>query len=515
MPSPRFALPFVLLLSALALAQAPAPTTFTEHVAPIVFRSCTPCHRPGEVAPFPLQTYDDLRKRGSNVLAVVEDRFMPPWHPAPGHGEFRGELRLTEDAIATLRAWVDGGMPEGPPAALPPLPAFPDGWQLGEPDLVVTMPEAFPVPAGGPDIYRSFVIPLALPEDRWVRAIEVRPSARSVLHHIVFDLDATGAARAADGKDGRPGFAGMRQLARRLQGGGEGGEGVGSAGFGGWAVGGMPQFLPDGLATRLPAGADLVLNSHFHPSGKAEQERTTIGLYFADAPPQRSLVGIQLPPFFGVAAGIDIPAGDADWRLADSFVLPCDVDAVTVGGHAHMLCRSLRLWATLPDGAEVPLLWIPAWDFDWQNRYTYRELVPLPTGATLHAELRYDNSADNPSNPFDPPRRVRWGRESTDEMGSITLLVTPRDEADLAALQAAVRDTMRGAFGERAAHAIERRFAEFDRDGDGFLRQDEVPRRLRRFFGELDQDGDGALTPAEARRLAERLDAQGRLREPR
>lgn len=488
---------------------APAPT-FTEAIAPIVFAHCASCHRPGEVAPFPLLTYRDVQKRGRNVLAVVEDRFMPPWHPEPGYGAFRGELRLADADIATLRAWVEAGMPEGPADALPPLPQFPEGWQLGEPDLVVQMSEGFPMPAGGRDIYRSFVIPLALPDDRWVTAIEVRPSARAVLHHIVFGIDTDGAARAADGQDGRPGFDGMRALGRSLRGGGAdglGSGGLGSGNFGGWAVGGMPQHLPDGLATPLPRGADLVLNSHFHPSGKPEVERTTIGLYFAKTRPKRSLVGIQLPPFFGIAAGIDIPAGDPDWRLADSFELPCAVDAVTVGGHAHMLCRSLRMHAVLPDGTDVPLLHIPQWDFDWQNRYTFRELVRLPQGAVVHAELHYDNSADNPANPNDPPRRVRWGRESTDEMGSITLLVTPADEADLRTLQTAVREKQLGRAKDALAAAFAQRFAALDRDRDGRLSRDEVPRRLRVHFDRLDVDRDGKLTADEARGILDLLPA--------
>lgn len=507
--SPSLLLLPLLLVAAPAQQVTPAVIpTWTEHIAPLVFGHCTSCHRPGEAAPFPLQSYRDVQKRAKNLLQVMTDRTMPLWHPEPGYGEFRDELRLADDDIARFRAWVEAGKPEGPPAALPPLPEFPVGWQLGEPDLVVTMPAGFPVPAGGPDIYRSFVIPLDLPEDRWISAIEVRPSARAVLHHIVFGLDSSREARELDGQDGAPGFAGMRALGRSLRNGA--GEGLGSGSFGGWAVGGMAQHLPEGLAPRLPRGADLILNSHFHPSGKPEVERTTLGIHFAPRPPTRSLHSIQLPPFFGIGAGLDIPANDSDWVLQDSFELPCDVDAVSVGGHAHMLCSSMRMYAELPNGGRVPLLHIPAWDFDWQNRYTYRQLVRLPRGARLHAEIHYDNSSSNAQNPFDPPRRVRWGRESTDEMGSITLLVTPADENDTAVLQRAVRQHRPNRQGQLLAEQFDRRFAALDRDGDRHLSRDEVPPALRSHFGPLDGDGDGRLSLDEARGVLQRLRGRDR-----
>ncbi|MBL8727531.1 MAG: hypothetical protein JNM25_03800 [Planctomycetes bacterium] len=498
MPTRPVALLCALLprLVATAVAQAPATPTFTEHVAPIVFGSCAHCHRPGEVAPFPLLSYADVKKRGRNLLAVVEDRFMPPWHPAPGYGSFRGEARLTDAQIDTLRAWVEAGMPEGPADRLPPLPAFPPGWQLGEPDLVLQTQGAFVVPADGRDIYRNFAIPLGLPDDVWVTAIEVRPQARGVLHHVLIFLDEERQAQALEGRDGRPGFAGMRlQRAPMLA---------------GWAVGGMPEHLPDGLALRIPKGSDLVLQSHLHPSGKRESEQTTIGLHLARRPPPHTLVSIQLPPFFGFTKGLDIPAGEPDYRFADSFELPCDVLAITVGGHAHKLCRSMRMHAVLPDGADVPLLHIPHWDFDWQNRYTYREPVRLPKGAVVHAELRYDNSAANPDNPNDPPERVRWGRETTDEMGSITLLVVPADDADLDTLQAAVGRKNVELARARVEGAVEKRFHEFDTNGDGVLTRDEAPRNLRQYFDRLDRNGDGQLSPSEAKALAELLDGLGR-----
>jgi hypothetical protein len=483
--------------SAQAAPQAPkAGVTFTEHIAPMVFKNCTQCHRPGEVAPFPLQTFADVKKRGRNLLAAIEDRYMPPWHPEPGHGSFRGEMRLSDTQIGQFRDWVQAGMPEGPADKLPKMPAFPSGWQLGEPDLVLRTSGAYEVPASGRDIYRNFAIPVNLPEDKWVTAIEIRPSARAVLHHVLVFLDEERQAQALDGKDGKPGYFGMRMNRSPM--------------LAGWAVGGMPEHLPDGLAMKLPRHSDLVLQSHLHPSGKKEQEQTTIGLYFGKEPPTRTLVAIQLPPFFGLTAGLDIPAGEADYRLADSFELPCDVEAVTVGGHAHQLLRSLHMFAKLPDGGETPLLKIGDWDFDWQNRYTYRELVRLPKGSVVHADLRYDNSSKNPANPNSPPKRVRWGQQTTDEMGSITLLVVPADEKDLPLLQGAIGKKNLGRGIARAEQAVDERFDQYDTNRDGKLSKKEAPAQLRFLFDRLDKDGDGFLTKQEAKAIGDLIGELGR-----
>ncbi|MEQ1633376.1 MAG: hypothetical protein ABL997_13445, partial [Planctomycetota bacterium] len=326
-------------------------------------------------------------------------------------------------------------------------------------------------------------------DDVYVTAIEVRPSARAVLHHVLFFLDDTGEARKQDGENGKPGYNGMR-LQRQQS-------------IGGWAVGGMPEHLPSGLAIKLPKGNDLVLQSHFHPSGKKATEQTTIGLYLSKEPPKRTIVPIQLPPFFGIAAGLDIPAGEKAFRLRDSFTLPCDVEAVTVGGHAHMLLRTLTMQAEVENNEPIPLLRIDDWDFDWQNRYTFRELVSLPKGAELTAELVYDNSKDNDNNPNKPPKRVRWGRESTDEMGSITLMVVCKDEAELPVLQAALRAHIGKGTVSRVSDQIDARFAEFDTNRDGKITRDEAPKRMARFFELLDEDKNGSLDKVELKRVLE------------
>lgn len=406
-------------------ADPPVGPTFSEHIAPLVYANCTSCHRPGQVAPFSLLTYADARKHAKTMLRVMEDRYMPPWHPEKGHGEFRNERRLSDEQIALFAQWVKAGTPEGDPKKAPAPPKFPDGWQLGTPDLVVKMDRPFEVPAAGADVYQNFVIPLDLTEDKWVTAVEFRASAPVVLHHMLYFLDDTGRARARAPKDGQPGFPGM------------GFRPTGS--LGGWAVGATPVRLPDGLAFPLKKGSDLVLQSHFHLSGKVEQELIEVGLYFTDRAPKRTLVNVQLPPAFGLFSNIDIPAGKEAFKVTDSFTLPVDVDVVGVGAHAHYLGKTMKAGAALPGGGDKKLFSIRDWDFNWQGQYLYKEFVRLPKGTVVTAEVTWDNTEANPRNPTSPPVRVRWGEGSTDEMGAVTLRVVAADEADTAKLREAVR----------------------------------------------------------------------------
>ncbi|QJW96371.1 redoxin family protein [Frigoriglobus tundricola] len=415
-------------------ADPPAPklpetVTFAEHVAPLVFENCTSCHRPGQVAPFSLLTYADTRKHAKTMLSVMQDRYMPPWQPEPGHGEFRNSRRLSEDQIALFEKWVKTGTAEGDAQKAPPAPRFTDGWRLGKPDLVVKMDRPYAVPAEGADIYQNFVIPLDLTEDKWVTAVEFQATAPTVLHHMLYFLDDSGRARKRVTKDGQPGFAGM------------GFRPTGS--LGGWAVGATPIKLPDGLAYPVRKGSDLVLQTHFHLSGKAEQETITVGLYFADKAPKRTLVTLQLPPAFGLFSGIDIPAGKEQFKVSDSFTLPVDVDLVAAGAHAHYLGKTLKTGATLPGGKDKNLFSIRDWDFNWQGQYLYKDYVRLPKGTVVRGEVTWDNSAKNPRNPSSPPVRVRWGEGSTDEMGSVSLLMVAADEADATRLRDAIREHTR------------------------------------------------------------------------
>jgi hypothetical protein len=449
-----------------AADKAAASPTYSKEVVTIFHEQCVICHRPGEAAPFSLLTYEDAKKRGKLIAHVTQLKQMPPWKADHSDVAFRNERRLKDEQIAVLQQWVDAGMPEGDGSQIPPLPSFAQGWPLGKPDLVVRMPKSFKVYAEGRDIYRNFAIPLGLKEDKWVKAIDFRPSAPSVVHHSLFFLDTTGTAakkEADSGEVGSPGGMGgtaqgrqgggarIGNLLGRL-GGGSLGEGDfaarGAAGLGGWALGARARELPEGLAYKLPKGSDLILSSHFHPSGKEEQECSTVALYFADKAPVQRFTGIQVPGMFGALSGINIPAGKKDYTIEGSFELPVDIKAFGVAAHAHYLAKDFKLTATLPDGKTKTLLSISDWDFAWQEQYAFQDFQSLSKGTKLKAKITYDNSAENPHNPTNPPKRVRWGRESTDEMGSITLQVVAAKEEEFPKLQAAyrqhIRDTLLG-----------------------------------------------------------------------
>ncbi len=405
--------------------------TFTENVAPIVYANCVTCHRPGEVAPFPLITYEDVVKKGKQIARVTESKFMPPWHATHGYGEFLGERGLADAEIATIGIWVKNGMPRGADSKMPKLPVFPpDGWRLGQPDLILEMPAAFDLPASGPDVFRNFVIPTKLTEDKWVRGIEFRPSARKVVHHALFAQVAGGSLAARDGADGRPGFGGMGAV---------GVTGGGAGHLGGWAVGATPVMLPQGIALRLPKGSDFLLQMHFHLSGKPQSEKSLIGIYFADKAPDKNLFTIELPPLFGVGAGIDIPPGEAHFTIKDSFTLPADISVYSAIAHAHYLAKEMKATATLPDGSTKPLLWIQDWDFNWQDTYVYKKPFTLPKGTRLDVTLTYDNSDDNPRNPITPPRRALWGEQSFDEMGTVGFGFEVLNKSDVPAFEDALR----------------------------------------------------------------------------
>jgi len=426
-----------LYMVVMGLFAPPEQVTFSETVAPIIYQNCVTCHRPGEAAPFSLITYDDVKKRGTLIATVTKSRYMPPWHAIHGFGEFKEERRLSDEQIASIAEWVAQGMPQGDSTKLPKLPEFTEGWHLGKPDLIVEMPVAYEVPASGPDIYRNFVVPTNLTDDRWVRAIEFRPGARKAVHHALFGYDTTGQVRKLDAADDQPGYSTTM--------GGNFTNSANSPSLGGWAVGNVPEFLPEEFALSLPKGADLVLQMHFHPTGKPETEKSVIGIYFSKKAPERNLKGVELPPLYGFGAGINIPAGKSDYTIEDSLTLPVDAQAFGVFVHAHYVAKEMKATATLPDGSVQPLIWIQDWDFNWQDVYTYKTLVTLPKGTRIDVRVTYDNSANNPRNPNNPPKPVMWGERTFDEMASVNIpMVTVRKE-DEQALQEFLSNRQRAA----------------------------------------------------------------------
>lgn len=396
---------------------APRPeagVTFTRDIAPVVFAQCSSCHRAGEVAPFPLLTYRDVQKRARQIALITSQRVMPPWKLTPGYGEFQHERRLTDAQIALFRRWADAGAPEGNLADLTPAPKFTGGWQLGKPDMVLTMIKPVTVPAEGPDVNRSFVIPVHLPAGRYVRAAEFRPGNRRIVHHGTAMLDTSGKARALEAAQGGPG-AGYVSF---------GGPGfLPSGGLPGYAPGMPATVFPADASGVLPKDVDVVMGMHYHPDGKIETDQSSIGLYFTDTPPVR--VGSLV--VMGVL-NLDIAPGEKAHLEQDTYTLPVDVEAIYE--HMHLLGKTCKMWAELPDGTTRPLIQIADWDFSWQATYQLKRRLHLPHGTILHAEWTHDNSADNPHQFNHPPRRVTNGENSTNEMGGALINVYVANQRD-------------------------------------------------------------------------------------
>ncbi len=395
----------------IVLSQRPEKTlTFNRDIAPIIFSHCSSCHRPGQEAPFSLLSYSDVKRRAHLVAQATANRFMPPWKPAPNYGNFLGARQLTDDQIGMLRDWVEQGAVEGNPKDLPPVPNFSSDWALGQPDQIIKFAKAFQVPADGPDLYHCFIVPVNIPEDRYVTAFDFRPITPNAVHHAIVVLDPYGAAGRLESSPGEgypcyggfsfpvPGYLGI------------------------WTAGAIPKPEPPGVAKVLKKGSDLVVQIHFHPSGKAEAEQPSIGLYFQKEPPKKIPSDITLGRI-----DINIPPGDKHHRVTDYAYVMQTVDLIGIIPHAHKLCKEIKAYATLPDATVVPLLWIKDWDFNWQDQYRYVNPILLPEETRIDAEWVYDNSADNPRNPNNPPKRVTWGEGTNDEMAELHLEIVSTD----------------------------------------------------------------------------------------
>ena len=404
----------VLLFLSLAPASASGQVTFSKDVAPVIYSKCVQCHQPGGSAPFSLLTYRDARTHATQIGLVAKNRVMPPWKADPSGQEFIGLDPLTETEIALLERWVAGGAPEGNARDLPPAPRSSGGWQLGTPDLVVTLPAPFVLAADGPDVSRVFVLPLPVDRQRYVRGIEFRANNPRV-HHANIRIDATPASRELDAQDAEPGYDGIILRSAVYP----------DGHFLGWTPGQAAPLLPAGLAWTLAPKSDVVLQLHLVPSGKPERIQPSIGVYFTDDPPARTPVMMRLSD-----QRIDIPPGDGQYIASDSYVLPVDADVLAVQPHAHYLAREVSGTATLPDGSHRTLISIADWDLRWQHVYRFQTPVALPKGTTIAMRYRYDNSAANPRNPATPPVRVPWGQQSREEMGDLWLQVVTRTAAE-------------------------------------------------------------------------------------
>ncbi len=455
-----------------AAAAAPASTnnapTYNKDIAPILNQQCALCHRPGEVAPFSLLNYQDASKRAVQIAAVTAKRFMPPWPPESGYGQFQHERRLTDEQIALIAAWAKSGAPEGNPKDKPAAPKFAEGWSAGEPTKVATMGSGHTVPADGPDQFLCFVVPLNLNQDAYLQTVEFRPGNRRVVHHGVVYVDESGAARKLAGAEGSyPCFGGPR---------------VNNSGIiAGWAPGEVQTAGDPDLTLPLKKGSDLVVQIHYHPSGKPETDTSSIGLTFGGAP-TRGRTSILM-----VDTNIDIAPGDTNYLAKTSVTLPRDVQLSSVFPHAHLLCHDMKLDATLPSGEVQHLIWIKNWDFNWQGGYKFDKPLALPKGTRIDLAYTFDNSSANARNPSSPPQRVTFGEQTTDEMavGFIGLILpTPDDVATfqrdlrLMSIDKLIASTgdvsrLRGRIPGMNPARLQQLMTAYDKNGDGKLDADE------------------------------------------
>lgn len=381
-------------------AKEVASPTYARDVAPILQKRCMNCHRPNHVGPFALETYEQARKRAADIAHVTEGRIMPPWKPAPGIGPaLKHDQSLTRAEIATIGAWAEAGAPPGDPAEMPPPPQFSDGWKLGTPDLVLEPSEDFTIPAGGGDIYRCFVVPTNLPRDTYISAIDFQPGNRRVVHHISAFSDTSGAGRKRDKAETGPGYTSF--------------SGPGITSFEElcfWNAGHEPSHLSDGIGISLPRQSDIILQIHYHPSGKAEVDRTRIGLYTSREPVKQALHWNSASDY-----EFQLTPGTSDTLVVGRWFVPTDVEALAVSPHMHLLGRDMRMTLTYPGGRTIDLIHVPDWDPAWQNSYYFQTPIALPKGSVVEAVAHYDNSA-HPRNPNQPPKLVTWGHSVKDEM---------------------------------------------------------------------------------------------------
>lgn len=427
--SPGFA--GLLLAATTASAQTPAAApTFSKDVAPIFYKNCTACHRPGEIAPMSLLTYSAARPYARSIGARVTNGTMPPWHADPAHGQFANDRRLTDAEKDVILKWVAAGAPEGNAKDLPPQPVYPDGWTIGKPDAIFALQEDYPVPASGTIDYKYFEVPTNFTEDRWIQAFEVKPGSPSVVHHVIVyarpprrQPSATAAQAAPSRPQQRrePPFSfapnmdepddvkanGARQETPNDRPAPEAGTG---SFVGGFTPGQNVRVFAPGSALRLPAGSTLVFQMHYTANGKATTDRSKIGFVFADQPPvQETIIGALVNQNFTLPAGASNTEVDAEMTLNQNMTL------WSLLPHTHVRGRRWQVEATYPDGRKEIILSVPNYDFNWQTDYVFKQPLKLPKGTKLKTLAWYDNSAANKSNP-NPTADVHWGEQTWEEM---------------------------------------------------------------------------------------------------
>jgi hypothetical protein len=359
--------------------------TFSKEIAPIFYRNCINCHRQGEIAPMSLVTYKEVRPWAKAIREKVITREMPPWHPDPKIGHWTNDRRMSQKEIDTVVAWIDSGAPEGNPRELPPAPKFPDGWQIGKPDVIFHMPEEFTVPAEGAVPYQHFRVPTNFKEDRYIHAMEARAGDLSVVHHIVIYVR-------------EPGYKRPKKL--------DLGEGL----LGALSPGQTPFIAQPGTAKLIKAGSELIFQMHYTPSGKETKDRSYLGLIFSKEPVKKIIT---------TTAAFDtrfvIPPGATNYEVKASQEIEQDTEIVSLMPHMHLRGKDITYTAIYPDGRRETLLHIPRYNFSWQVYYYPKQPIRMPKGTIIEVVAHYDNSTRNPMNP-DPTREVRFGEQTWDEM---------------------------------------------------------------------------------------------------
>ncbi|CAN5419800.1 hypothetical protein BH23ACI1_BH23ACI1_08150 [soil metagenome] len=393
--------------------------TFSKDVAPILYKHCTSCHRDGEIAPMSLLTYDEARPWARAIRDEVGEGTMPPWHAEAPHGTFLNERGLSDAEKDTLVKWASNGAPEGDPQDLPPAPHYADGWMIGTPDAVFEVEEPYRVPAEGIVQYEHLYIPTNFTEPKWVKAIEVRPGARSVVHHVLVFYRATPDIQRTPVL--RPNIEQSRLPPRTVRGLHPPRTGLGpSRVLATYAPGTNPQVAPEGTAFRLEPGGVLELQMHYTTTGEETLDRTKIGFVFEHNP--EGLREVRASQFLN--ATLTLPAGAADVAVDADLTFLQDTTVWGLFPHTHLRGKKWLYVLELPDGTKKTVLDVPRYDFNWQTYYLFKEPLQVPQGSKLVSTAWYDNSVGNRSNP-DPKVDVKWGDQTWEEMQYTGILFSP------------------------------------------------------------------------------------------
>ncbi len=416
----------IILITSITLQ---SQATYAEDIAPIIYKNCSNCHRPGEIGPFSLTNYDEVSNWAGMIKFVTETGYMPPWKPDTEYSTFLGEATLTDEEIDMIADWVDNGMERGDITAEPEFPNYPEGSLLGEPDMVLSMTEAHLHRGDNRDSYYYFVLPTDLPDDKIIKSVEFRPGNKAIVHHALIFEDTNGIARNTDAQTPEYGFESFGSFA------GDNNDVsfLNEKQFPPYAPGQKAIYYPDGLGQVLKAGADIAVQIHYAPIASDEWDQSSINFFFADESEevdrlveQDIFLPFQLPGNF---FGFFIPP-NVEREFLGQWTMSQDISIMGIFPHSHLLGKEWEAWIEHTDGTRTNLISIPDWDFNWQSQYYFNKLIKAERGSVIKARALYDNTASNPNNPNFPPQTVAWGDKTTDEMYYMPFLYVPYESGD-------------------------------------------------------------------------------------